>query len=149
MSREYASRPLVGVGIVALKQDSVLLIRRRNPPRQGEWSLPGGAQELGETIAQAAEREMKEETGLIIEAGPVIAVVDMIDHDSSGTVRLHYTLIDVLGVVTGGTLKAGDDALCAEWVPCDQLPDLDLWQETCRVITLARGLAEKSDRHQA
>lgn len=142
MSRDYAPHPRIGVGIVAFREHSVLLIKRGNPPRQGEWSLPGGAQELGETVARTAVREMHEETGLEIEAGPVVAVVDMIDRDESGVIRLHYTLIDVLATSVKGDLRAGDDALEAAWIPLADLPTLGLWQETLNVIAKALSLRD-------
>lgn len=137
MSREYPTSPLIGVGAVIWREDRVLLIRRGKPPRENEWSLPGGRQELGETVAEAARREAREETGLAITVRDVVAVVDLIDRDAEGGVRFHYTLIDVLAEWQSGEAVAGDDAAEVAWVALDELPRYSLWSETERVIRLA------------
>jgi 8-oxo-dGTP diphosphatase len=134
--REYPPRPLIGVGIVVWHGDRVLLIRRGKPPRLGQWSLPGGAQKLGETVAEAARREVLEETGLAIEVGEVLAVVDLIERDGE-RVRYHYTLIDFGAEAPGSELRPGGDAADARWFGLDELPRLGLWSETLRVIGLA------------
>ncbi len=138
--REYPSRPIVGIGVVVRGSDGVLLVRRANPPRQGEWSLPGGAQELGETVAEAARREVAEETGLSIEVLGLIDVVDSVKHDDGGGVRFHYTLIEVLAAVRGGRLAPGGDAAEACWFRLDEIPELGLWPETRRIIELGEEL---------
>ena len=139
-SREYPVRPLVGIGVVLLRPGAVLLIRRGRPPNQGAWSLPGGAQELGETAEQAARRELREETGL--EAGPLLlaANVDSIHRDEEGRVQYHYTILDFAGAWQGGEPMAGGDVTDAVFAPLDRLADYDLWDEAHRVIGLARGL---------
>lgn len=137
MSREYPSRPLVGVGVVVWHDDRVLLIQRGKPPRRGQWSLPGGAQQLGETVAEAARREIREEAGLEIELGEVVATVDMIERDPSGRVRYHYTLIDYVALAAGPLLRAGSDAADARWFTLAEIAGLGLWSETLRVIALA------------
>jgi len=109
MNREYPDRPIAGVGAVVIADGRVLLIRRGAAPRAGHWSLPGGAQEIGETYAEACAREVREETGLEIEVLGLIDVVDSISRDESGRVRYHYLLADVLARPRGGTLKAGGD----------------------------------------
>jgi 8-oxo-dGTP diphosphatase len=136
-SREYPSRPFVGVGIVALGPEGVLMIQRGKPPRAGSWSLPGGAQHLGETVEDAARREAMEETGLEVEVLGIVDVVDSIRHDDAGRVQYHYTLVDVLARAVGGRVQAGGDAMDARWVPLAELPSLGLWSETIRVIELA------------
>ena len=89
MSRVYPDRPIVGIGVVVWRDDRVLLIRRGKPPRKGEWSLPGGAQELGETLIEAALREVFEETGLKAQRLSLINALDMIDRDDQGKIRHH------------------------------------------------------------
>ncbi len=136
--REYPPRPLIGVGIVVWHGERVLLIRRGKPPRVGQWSLPGGAQKLGETVAEAARREVREETGLAVEVGEVLAVVDLIEREGE-RVRYHYTLIDFSAEADGPELRPGSDAADARWFGLDQLGELGLWSETLRIIQLARA----------
>lgn len=133
----YPEQPLVGVGAVVWRDERVLLIRRGKPPRQDEWSLPGGRQELGETVAEAARREVREETGLDVAVQDVIAVVDLIERDDDGRVRFHYTLIDVLADWRAGEAQAGDDAAAVAWASLDELPRYTLWSETERIIRLS------------
>ncbi len=95
IDRSYPDRPFVGVGAVVFKEESVLLIRRGRPPRQGSWSLPGGLQEVGETVFATAAREVLEETGLTIRVIDLVDVVDSITHDNEDRTQYHYTLVDV------------------------------------------------------
>ncbi len=131
------NHPMIGVGAVVWRGDRVLLVQRGKPPRQDTWSLPGGRQEWGETVAEAAMREVFEETGLEIEVRDVVAVVDLIEHDEFGQVNLHYTLIDLLAEWRSGEAQAGDDATAVAWVTLDDLGRYTLWSETERVIQLA------------
>jgi ADP-ribose pyrophosphatase YjhB (NUDIX family) len=140
MSREYPDRPFVGVGAVVLNGGRVLLARRGNPPRAGDWSLPGGAQMTGETVFDAACREVREETGLTIEVLGVVDVIDSITRDPDGRVRYHYTLIDVVAQSDGDAAIAGDDAAAVGWFTLDELADLKLWSETERVIRLGHEM---------
>ena len=137
-AREYPTRPLVGIGIIVLKPDAVLLVRRGRPPALGQWSLPGGAQDLGETAEQAARRELLEETGL--EVGPLhlAAHVDSIHTDPDGRIRFHYTILDFAARWRGGEPVARDDAASATFAPLDRLDEYALWSEAHRVIALAR-----------
>ncbi|MFQ5764436.1 MAG: NUDIX hydrolase [Rhodospirillales bacterium] len=137
MTREYPERPVVGVGVVVLGDQGVLLIRRGKPPREGEWSLPGGAQKLDETVFEAAARETWEETGLDVDVLGLVDVVDSICRDEEGRVQYHYTLIDVVAVSRGGELRPGADAADVRWVPLDDVRGLGLWSETERIIKLA------------
>ena len=137
MGREYPEQPLVGVAAVVWRDDQFLLIQRGRPPRQGEWSLPGGRQELGETVADAARREVVEETGLDVEVLDVVAVVDLIDRDVDNRVQFHYTLIDLLAEWRAGEARPGDDADAIAWATLDQIEQYDLWSETERIIRLA------------
>ena len=136
--REYPPRPVVGVGVVVWHGERVLLVRRGQPPRVGHWSLPGGAQELGETVAAAARREVLEETGLVVEIGEVLAAVDLIEREA-GRVRYHYTLIDFSAEAPGPELRPGGDAADARWFTPEKVAGLGLWSETVRIIELARA----------
>jgi ADP-ribose pyrophosphatase YjhB (NUDIX family) len=143
MSREYPDRPVVGVGVVVIGPAGVLLVRRGKPPREGQWSLPGGGQNLGETVFDAGRREVREETGLAVEVLGLVDVVDSIRKDADGRVQYHYTLVDVLAVVAPGSPTkpaAAGDAADAAWFAFDELAGLGLWSETERVIDLAREM---------
>jgi 8-oxo-dGTP diphosphatase len=137
MSREYPGRPIVGVGVVVWHDDRVLLVRRGKPPRAGHWSLPVGAQQLGETVAEAARREVKEEVGLEVTLGDIVATIDLIDRDPDDRIRYHYTLIDFVADAPGVALRPGSDAADARWFSMAEIEALGLWSETVRVIKLA------------
>ncbi len=138
MSREYPERPLVGVGAVILRPGEVLLVRRGSPPAQGQWSIPGGAQELGETAEAGARRELLEETGLAVGAMHLVANVDSLHHDPLGRVQYHYTILDFAAHWTGGEPTAGGDVTAARFFGYEALAELGLWSEALRVIALAR-----------
>jgi ADP-ribose pyrophosphatase YjhB (NUDIX family) len=137
VSREYPVRPIVGVGVVVWHGDRVLLVQRGKPPRAGRWSLPGGAQQLGETVAEAARREVREEVGLEVELGDIVATVDLIERDPHDRVRYHYTLIDFVAEAPSAALRPGSDAADARWFSVAGIEALGLWSETLRVIKLA------------
>lgn len=138
MAREYPTQPLVGVGVVVLRNNSLLLVRRGRPPLQGRWSLPGGLLELGEAGAEAAAREVAEETGLHVAVGPLLTVVERIDRDDDGRVRYHYVLLEYLARWQAGEARAGDDAAEVVWADLDDLAPFELWQPALDVIALAR-----------
>ncbi len=149
MKRDYPDRPIVGVGAVIVHRKDredrgrVLLIRRGSPPLLGEWSLPGGVVELGETLRAAAEREAREETGLIVKAGDVIEVLDRIIPGREGAPQYHYVLIDFLCTLQGGELHAGGDAADVRWAGESELAEYKLEQPAVEVIRKA-FLAAKS-----
>ncbi len=134
MKRDYPERPVVAVGVVVIKDNSILLIKRSKPPKAAAWSIPGGAQELGETTGDAAIREVYEETAITIGKPHLLEVVDYIDRDDDGSVRHHYTLIDYAANYHSGVLSAGDDAEDAKWVPLARLSEYNLWAETENII---------------
>ena len=138
--REYPTHPWVGVGVVLLKPGAVLLVRRAKPPAAGTWSLPGGAQEVGETAEAAARRELLEETGLRCGSMVLAANVDSIHRDDAGRVRFHYTILDFAAAWTGGAPQAGGDVTEAVFAPLDALGPYALWDEAHRVIGVARRL---------
>ena len=133
-NREYPDRPIVGVGVVLFQKDQVLLVRRGKPPRQGEWSLPGGKQKLGETLKEAARREVLEETGLEMKNIKLIDVVDSIIHDAGNSILYQYSLVDWMAEYSSGELRPGGDAEDARWFEMDRLSDLGLWVKTLEII---------------
>lgn len=149
MSRLYPERPIVGVGVVVCREGEVLLVRRGNPPRQGEWSLPGGAQKVGETVFEAASREVLEETGLAVRVLGLADVVDFIERDEAGLARYHYTLVDVYAAWEGGEARPGDDTAEVAWVGVDDLPGFGLWSETERVMRLGHQRFRDERRGEA
>lgn len=140
MIRDYPDRPFVGVGIVVFREDDVLLVQRGKEPRRFTWSIPGGAQHVGETVAAAAARELLEETGLEADIIGLVDVVDGINADPDGRIRFHYTLVDFAAEWRGGTAVAGDDVAVVRWVPVAAIDRYELWAETARIIRRAHAL---------
>ncbi len=137
MQREYPERPIVGVGAVIVRDGRVVIVQRTTEPRKGEWSIPGGVLEVGETLRQCAAREAREETGLQVEPGEVLDVFDSIYPDGAGRARYHYVLVDFLCRLAGGELRAGSDASQARWITGEQLDDFHIAEPTRRVIRKA------------
>ncbi len=126
--------PQVGVGVIVFKDERVLLVQRGNPPAQGQWAIPGGRVEPGETLQQAAEREILEETGLTIHAGAPVCAFDLMEHDAEGNVTLHYVIVDLEGEYVSGELRAAEDALDAAWVSRQDLTELDVHHVTRELL---------------
>jgi ADP-ribose pyrophosphatase YjhB (NUDIX family) len=138
--RTYPTRPFVAVGVVVWRGEEVLLIRRGRPPLLDEWSLPGGAQEAGETIREAAIREVAEETGLAVRPGAVVDVIDLIDRDEACRVRHHYTIVDLVALHETGEARAASDAVALRWQPFARLDDIPLSDDVRRVIRRSASL---------
>jgi 8-oxo-dGTP diphosphatase len=136
VSREYPERPIVGVGAVIIVPPGggVVLVRRKFNPLAGQWSLPGGAVDLGETLEQAIVREVLEETGLTINVEGIVDVFDRVLLDPDGRVRYHYVLIDYVCCPTGGALCAGSDVSDAIVADPGDLGQYDLTPKTIEVI---------------
>ena len=125
---------LVGVGAIIIQDSCVLLVKRAHPPLQAQWSIPGGVLEIGELVREAAIREAREETGLIVQPGELLGVYDRILRNSEQRVQYHYVLIDFLCRRVGGDLAAASDAAEVRWFTADQLPPLNLAEDTLDVI---------------
>lgn len=145
-SREYPERPIVGVGAVIVQDGKVVLIRRRYEPLAGQWSLPGGTLELGETLETGTAREMLEETGLVVDVGPVIEVFDRIMLDETRRVRYHFVLVDYLCWPVSGDLRAGSDVDDAAFAAPEELPRYGLTKKATAVIERGLELARKAPR---
>src|SRR5580704_19262779 len=136
MKREYPDRPLVGVGAIIIEDDRVLLVKRGHPPLAGEWSIPGGVLEVGETLRQAAVREALEETGLTVEPADLLGVFDRVLRDEVGQIQYHYVLIDFLCRRIAGEAHAAGDAVAARWFTQAEVAGLPLAKDTADVIRL-------------
>lgn len=142
IKREYPSQPLVGVGAVIVEEGRVLLIKRGKAPLRGEWSIPGGMLELGETLRQGAEREALEETGLAVQATELLGVFERIVPDEEKRTLYHYVLIDFLCEWVSGDLRAAGDAADVRWFSSLELENLALPEDTKNV--LLTGLEKRS-----
>src|SRR5215467_330883 len=134
MKREYPELPLIGVGSIIIEGDRVVLVKRAHPPIQGQWSIPGGVLEVGELVREAAIREAREETGLIVEPADLLGVYDRILRNEQQRVQYHYVLVDFLCRPVGGELRAASDAAEVRWFMQEELPDLNLAEDTQDVI---------------
>lgn len=144
--REYPDRPWVGIGCIVFRGDQVLLVRRGKAPRIGSWSLPGGAQHVGETAEDAARRELHEEAGVTVGPMALAIVVDAISRDDDGRALYHYTIIDFAAAWVAGEARAGDDASEVAWATPDEFAAYDLTPATHRAIAAARAaLAQVQD----
>jgi 8-oxo-dGTP diphosphatase len=137
MSHERPARPVLGAAAVVIHDGRVLLIRRGHAPDAGEWSIPGGAVDLGESVEAALQREVREETGLDIAVGAFLEIYQRVERDADGSVRFHFVVLDYAATVIGGTLSAGDDAAEAAWVDPADLDRYAVAESIRRVIARA------------
>ena len=132
--REFPEVPLVGVGAIIIEDKRVVLVKRAHPPLENQWSIPGGVLEVGEFVREAAIREAREETGLSVEPAELLGVYDRILRDPTGRVQYHYVLIDFLCRQVAGKLAAASDATEVRWFSREELPALNLAEDTEDVI---------------
>jgi 8-oxo-dGTP diphosphatase len=138
--KRFPKSPRAAVGAVVIRENRILLVRRAFPPQQGLWAVPGGSVELGETLREAAEREVEEETGLRIAAGEPVHTFDLIEKDAHGGVRFHYVIVDLEAEVLSGELRAADDAREAGWFGPEAIASLEV-SETTRDLLRRIGFA--------
>jgi 8-oxo-dGTP diphosphatase len=140
VKREFPEVPLVGVGAIIIEGARVVLVKRRHPPLQDQWSIPGGVLEVGELVREAAVREAREETGLSVEPGELLGVYDRVLRNVDKRVQYHYVLIDFLCRRVAGNIAADSDAAEVRWFTWDELPALKLAEDTVDVI--GKGFAQ-------
>jgi ADP-ribose pyrophosphatase YjhB (NUDIX family) len=144
MEREFAGHPVVGVGGIILHHDQVLLVRRGKQPGLGKWSIPGGVVEWGESLPEALRREIREECGIEIELGDVVAVLERIIPHRERGIHYHYILIDFLGYWKSGMLSPSSDILEARWMDPAEMEGLEMTDRTPQVVKEALGLGQKA-----
>jgi len=134
--REYPSRPLVGAGAVVRDGPKVLLIKRKYPPNEGRWALPGGLVELSERVQDAVVREVKEETGLVVALYGLLDVGTDIHLDERSRPKYHYVLVDYLAHRVGGRVRLNEESLAFGWFTAEQMRKLDMSEGTRDVLSL-------------
>lgn len=134
LSGAYPGCPQVAVGAVVFKEDKVLLILRGKPPAENHWSIPGGCVELGETLQEAAEREIREETGLFIQARKPVYTFDVIERDHKGEILFHYVIVDLEADYVSGELRPGDDAVDVCWASSQDVKSLNVSAATRKLL---------------
>lgn len=138
--RRHPDRPVVGVGAIVVDGSRVVLVKRAHEPLKGEWSLPGGAVEVGETLTDAVAREVREETGLDVRVGPVVEVLERVHRESDGRVEFHYVLVDYVCTPIGGALVPASDTADARWVSFDEIGAYEVSATTVAVIAKALAM---------
>ncbi len=131
---QYPDSPQSAVGVIVIKDGKVLLVKRSQAPSKGLWAIPGGCVELGETLKEAAERELKEETGVIIRAKKPVYTFDVIERDDQGRIRFHYVIVDLLADYVSGEPNPRSDVSEARWVTPQELEELPMSLTTRKVL---------------
>ena len=131
---EYPLRPQIAVGAVVIRENEILLVKRGHPPGEGLWAIPGGRVELGETLQEAAEREIREETGVVIRAKEPVYAFDVIECDARKCIRFHYVIVDLLADYISGEPNPGSDACDARWIAHPELDELPLSTNTRKFL---------------
>lgn len=122
------------MGAIVIRDNKILMVKRSLPPGKGLWAIPGGRVELGETLQEAAEREVKEETGVTVRAGNPVYTFDLLEQDDAGRIRFHYVIVDLVADHVSGEPNPGDDACEARWVTLKELDELRVSQSTREVL---------------
>ena len=135
----YPTLPQVAVGAIVFKENKVLLVLRGKPPAEKQWSIPGGCVKLGETLQEATEREIREETGLTIRARQPVYTFDVIERDDIGQIRFHYVIVDLLADYIKGEIRPGDDALDVSWVSSRDVKELNVSAATRKLLKQCFG----------
>jgi 8-oxo-dGTP diphosphatase len=143
LSRLYPNRPIVGVGVVIIRDGKILLERRKNEPGRGKWSIPGGIVKLGESLEQTVMRETREETGLSVSDPEPVDVVNQVTLDENGKTKYHFVIIDYFVKLKGGTPKAASDAAELEWVAFEEVESRDLTKSFRGFFQKSREKLEK------
>jgi 8-oxo-dGTP diphosphatase len=147
--REYPERPIVGVGGVIIEDGRALLIKRGHPPLEGEWSIPGGTLEVGETLLEGVQRELAEETGIQVRVIDLIEVFERVFRDDAGRAKYHFVILDYLCEPGGGEARAGSDVTDVAWAAEAELENFSLTPTATRVICRAFEMARARARTQA
>ena len=132
-SRSFKA-PQVAVGAIVIKDEKILLVKRNKAPHKDLWAIPGGSVELGETLQEAAERELREETGLTIKAGDPVHTFDLIEQNKDGSLRFHYVIVDLEAEYVRGELRPADDARDARWFAPEEFEDISLSDSTKELL---------------
>ena len=130
----YPNCPHVAVGAIVFKENKVLLVLRGKPPAENLWSIPGGSVELGETLQEATEREIREEAGITIRAREPVYTFDVLERDNKGNVRFHYVIVDLAADYISGELRPGDDAVDVRWFSADEVNKLKVSEATRKLL---------------
>ena len=128
----------MAVGAIVIKENKILLIKRNKEPGKGKWAIPGGSLKLGETLQEATEREVREETGLTIKAKEPVYTFDLIERDHQGQIRFHYVIVDLMAEMIGGELRPSDDVVDARWLPPEDVESVGVTENTMEFLRKIR-----------